>query len=863
MSEGDGFITVTSKRKKRKPKKRDAPNQHFRNHDNRPRGNRNYRGRSNRRGGYRNERREERPRVNERPPRKIAIPIGGSQYRAQHNTSRGLWSDQARVPAPQPTRKAQYVEELPVEQNPVPANPVNPDEIFEDDFEDDQIEQNVAVAAPVILEPIAIEENDNAEENKTTIEFQGIDSPDNPEEIEDPPPNATVVEPVEVPPEPIEEKREEDIITSLVKDKPKPASPVGWSWMGSKPKDPPALSDSTPSDKPLQMGLISSLDPETLKKTAIKQVEAPKETAPAANVTTQPIPQPTWYPNQHNPYMEAGFNNSAMVNMQAGNTMGYVVPGAMVMGRPQQYMMPGMVMGASPAPMMQNHMAPGLPAVFNHPNPYQMNYRPMLVRNNQMGGGAPTANAGNNANANNSQKMNPATRSQNLLHYNAIPHNTVPVYSEYIRPTHRPRQGNKKQQRVAYKTRPRIPAGRTSPKFKSWGEMFAYTDDLKKSPGRIITKFLTFRDLFTCFFVLNKEIAGAKKHMPLLENLGVSTFSMFNINTDLPSWNIYKHFGREKDTVKQFFDEWSPFGLRDVTVETSVLDDENFIMLTNYLRRCPKLIRQLTISSVENDQFMNELSLKNLKDLLRDIHCGHLVIDGVCFKIDGNFLKLLQDRIRELTVLSETFQWEPYLISQLPSRLSGLTICCPQVSWIGVRDTLPSDLKRLYIRASPGRRITDVEVERLFQKLPHLQFDFSLLHQFVKPNSEIYTAIQRLDLFFDRDARPMFESIFCNLPLSLRIFSISYTGHAHNALEGWWKTLSEHTCAHLEELELKDFDVDGLEDTVRMFQAKKFPKLKRVLFVTIAYTARNCEERLRAELPSSCELIVKKSETQI
>ena len=32
---------------------------------------------------------------------------------------------------------------------------------------------------------IAIEENDNAEENKTTIEFQGIDSPDNPEEIEE------------------------------------------------------------------------------------------------------------------------------------------------------------------------------------------------------------------------------------------------------------------------------------------------------------------------------------------------------------------------------------------------------------------------------------------------------------------------------------------------------------------------------------------------------------------------------------------------------------------------------------------------------------------------------------------------------
>lgn len=87
--------------------------------------------------------------------------------------------------------------------------------------------------------------------------------------------------------------------------------------------------------------------------------------------------------------------------------------------------------------------------------------------------------------------------------------------------------------------------------------------------------------------------------------------------------------------------------------------------------------------------------------------------------------------------------------------------------------------------------------------------------------------------------------------------------HAHNALEGWWKTLSGHTCDHLEELELKDFDADGLEDTVRMFQAKKFPKLKRLLFVTIAYTARNCEERLRAELPSTCDLVVKKSETQI
>lgn len=105
-----------------------------------------------------------------------------------------------------------------------------------------------------------------------------------------------MVEPVKVPVEPIEEKKEEDVIMKFIKDKPKPASPVGWSWMGSKPKDPPALSDSTPSDKPLQMGLISGLDPETLKKTAIKQVEVPKETVPAANMTTQPIPQPTWYP---------------------------------------------------------------------------------------------------------------------------------------------------------------------------------------------------------------------------------------------------------------------------------------------------------------------------------------------------------------------------------------------------------------------------------------------------------------------------------------------------------------------------------------------------------------------------------------
>lgn len=843
---GDGFTLVTSKRKK---KKRREPPAHL---EHRSQGKGNYRGRQNRRGGgyHRNERRDERPRATTELTgrRKVAIPIGGSQYRAQHQTNRGLWSDQAR-PTAQPPRAAavQEVEEQPAEPQP------NPFEVIEADSFHEPVETYEEDPSPVILEPIAIE-NEEKEVPKSTIEFQGLNSPDNPEPadvIEQP---ETVVEPVPV----VDEKKEESPVfaaATLVKDK-KPSSPVGWSWMGSKPKDPPTLSDSTPSD-PLKVG-ISSLDKEILNKTAIKPAEPAK--MPEKDTTTRPIPQPAvqqqqqqpWYPNQHNPYM--------VNHMQAGNTMGYVVPG-MVPMRPQQYVMP--IMGASPGTMMQNPMAPGL--VFNHPNAYPMAYQPMLVRGNQRIPGAGDPNNPANGSANQStQQAQPATRSQNLLTYNAIPHNAVPVYSEYIQPTHRPKNDIRKTKKT-FKPKYRQTQHPAVPWFKSWGEMFAYTDSLKKSPGRIITRFLTFRDLFTCFFVLNKEISETKRKLPLLENLGVSTFSMFNINMDLPSWNIYKHFGRDQDTVQQFFSEWSPLGLREVTVETSALDDENFVMLTTYLRQCPSISR-LTIQCIEQEGVMSEVSHKNLLDLLKSIHCQHLVIQGpLRFKIDGGFLKLLQDRILELTVLSESFQWTPFLISSLPSRLSGLTICCPQVSWIALGDTLPSDLKRLYIRATsaPIRRITDVEAARLFQKLPHVQLDFSLLQQFVKPNPETFTAIQRLDLFFDRDARSFVDNLFSNLPLSLRHFSISYTGHAHNALEGWWKALSQHTVANLEILELKDFDGYGLEDTIKMFRSKKFANLKRVSFVTIALSPRKCEDRLKAALPPSCELSVKKSETQI
>merc|ERR1719273_835719 len=95
-------------------------------------------------------------------------------------------------------------------------------------------------------------------------------------------------------------------------------------------------------------------------------------------------------------------------------------------------------MGASPGTIMQNPMAPGL--MFNHPNAYPMAYQPVLVRGNQrMPDAGDPNNLANGSATQSTQQAQPATRSQNLLTYNAIPHNAVPVYSEYIQPTHRPK----------------------------------------------------------------------------------------------------------------------------------------------------------------------------------------------------------------------------------------------------------------------------------------------------------------------------------------------------------------------------------------------------------------------------------------
>merc|ERR1712083_293070 len=104
---------------------------------------------------------------------------------------------------------------------------------------------------------------------------------------------------------------------------------------------------------------------------------------------------------------------------------------------------------------------------------------------------------------------------------------------------------------------------------------------------------------------------------------------------------------------------------------------------------------------------------------------------------------------------------------------------------------------------------------------------------FPVPSEEVTTRVKTLDLFYDSvDNSLNMEQIFNNLPLSLRHLGLSYTDRARNMLEGWWQSLSTHSQNMLERIELTNFDENGLNDIITMFETIEFYNLQEFIFIS-------------------------------
>lgn len=676
-------------------------------------------------------------------------------------------------------------------------------------------------------------------------------------------------------PTPVEEIVEPLISAPIVEEAsmvelPSPSSPTGMSWVHSnKPtSEPPAVSLSEPAPA---FKIPSNLDDSTPPPAADKPAE-PEPAVPTAVPTTQQWskkqPAPRQQPqqaraqfSQANPYFRPElqydqFGRPLHPHPQyAAISQAIPVPVQMV-GIQQR--MP-MTFGASP--LIQNPLAPGLNT--------RLLYNQHLMPQQHFGYKIPVQPV-QPSNPNTSQKTS-KTETRNLLEYtdhytNAAP-NMAPVYEQnatFIAPTHLPTH-----------VPPNVPVVQKARKQQStesvwishsrqdkWEALLSKTNlSEDHSPISIIVGFLTFDEIFNKLCMCSKRINTIKHELPLLENLTAMSFNMFHLNPH--SWDGKYKPHSNNEPIEQFFKNWSPAGLKNVKIETNCLEENrNFELLIQYLQRA-KRIELLTIEGRHDIQpKLDDQCESNLKKLLSSIHCHHLVIENFSFKLDSSFLNSLKKRIHELTVTSEDIEWSSFKLSQLPSDLVGLTICHPVESWISAADQLPAYLKRIRITPStrkPNQQLQNVETRALFKKCEHVQLDFSMLNAFTKPDPEISTRVEQLDLFYNNPAaEPILQPIFGNLPWSLKHLTISYTGSARNALEGWWKCLSRHSLETLEVLELQNFDENGFVDTIQMFKAVEFPALQK--FVFVAYTVRNVVGRLQAVIPNSIDLHVRSSE---
>jgi len=762
---------------------------------------------------------------------------------------------------------------------------------------------------PPPQQPVQTEPLYNNQDTSDTKEVESIDASDTKtEDMEKMDTNTMfplkTVEPEPVVPEPTAAVEEivEPVITAPIAEEasmieiPSPSSPTGMSWVHSnKPtSEPPAvsLSEGPAPAPPLPFKIPQNLDstitpsPQDNKPTTTTAPNATNNAKPTAapapaQAAAAPLLNnnaPQWQPrNQQQQPMppRQGRGQYAQPNPYFRPELQFDQFGRPMHPHPQyaipqipvpvqmvgiQQRMPMAAFGASP--MMQNPMAPGLNTT--------LLYNQHIMQQQHFGYKLPVQQM-QAPNPNQPQKSN-KTETRNLLEYtdhytNAAPNIIMTAYDQnakFIAPTHLPTHLPQNMPVVQKERKqPSSESVWISPSRKDkWEALLSKTDLHKdRSPISIIVGFLTFDEIFNKLCMCSKRINTIKHELPLLQNLTAMSFNMFHLNPH--SWDGKYKPHSNNEPIEKFFKNWSPTGLKNVKIETNCLEESrNFELLIQYLQRANR-IEMLTIEGRHDQQpKLNEQCEGNLKKLLSSIYCDHLVIENFSFKLDSSFLNSLKKRIKELTVTSEDIEWSSFKLSQLPSNLVGLTICHPVESWISAADQLPAYLKRIRITPSthkPNQQLQNVETRALFKKCEHVQLDFSMLEAFTKPDPEISTRVEQLDLFYNNPAsEPNLQLIFGNLPWSLKHLTISYTGSARNALEGWWKRLSTHSLEALEVLELKNFDENGLVDTIKMFKAVEFPALKK--FVFVAYTVRNVVGRLQAVTPEATELVVRSSE---
>lgn len=516
------------------------------------------------------------------------------------------------------------------------------------------------------------------------------------------------------------------------------------------------------------------------------------------------------------------------------------------------------VQGTTPG-MVQNPLAPGLPTTkmySNNPqqpthqqNPYQQHannqlfipaYQQMPFMHQQQQ---------HNGNPQNEKK----TQSKNLTHFNPPP--IIDAYETpqyFIQPTHIPTKQKGHHLLLNQLANPQ-------PQIKNFEDLFSCPDVFHHySPVSIIAQFLTFNELMNKFLLLNKRIHECGKFLPLLENLNVQSLHMFNLNPHIPAWN--KFCVLESETSSRFFSKWSPRGLKHVKIcekETN-FEEEGFVNLIEWLEKAGE-IELMTIEGDSSDQtLLKEQDNNNLKKLLSQVDCKHLLIENLSFELNPSILNALKkNNLKELTVTSEKIEWDLNMINELPTSLEGLTICRPNYSLLSVCDKLPSYLKRIYIQnVRDYEKLENVEVSALFKKVEHVQLDFSSLHLFPTPLEDVSTQVRRLDLFYDHQEKGSnYEQIFENLPFSLRHLTLTYTSHARNMLEGWWSFIPAHCRQSLEIIELHNSDENGLNDLVTMFRCAKFTNLQKFVF-TSSCTTLNVREKLQDIVPVNTELVV-------
>eukprot|EP00494_Astrolonche_serrata_P030720 UN30988 len=224
--------------------------------------------------------------------------------------------------------------------------------------------------------------------------------------------------------------------------------------------------------------------------------------------------------------------------------------------------------------------------------------------------------------------------------------------------------------------------------FTSWLDMFLNE--------KFVLQLFTYLDLKDSlkYFCIVKKVYALKQKIPIIRNITL----LFEDKEMLLNINNYWIGLSKSRSLVSIFSQLSPKLLKYVKFEFN--EDPgmeiNSKFLLSYFRNA-EYIEEITVEgSTIDDDTVAENCEENIKDILKSLRFGKLTIKNNPFQLEHSFLKKI--RIKEIVFDTPNIHLPLELMSALPDKLRGITLCRPKFTIPRFISQLPKTNKKCIYR---------------------------------------------------------------------------------------------------------------------------------------------------------------------